>query len=394
MKKYIALFILLIFIAGLSNAQNRSIEFHHGTFKEILASAKKENKMIFIDCFTTWCGPCKFMSKNIFTNDSVADFYNQNFINAKIDMEKGEGLDIAKKYQVRNYPTMLYLNAEGLQLHRVCGSSENHEFIENGRVALDPAQRLATRTEKFRGGKVGAEYAGKYFSLLEGACLSKKEALSDYFNHVDQQEFSSKGNWEIIEEYVTDYFSEPFQNFEKEKDVFSKQYGVDVINEKITKVTTMGLYAAIDNNDMIGYSSIKEKLLSAKTNETDKIILESEIYKSQKQKDWKNYASNVLDYMSRYSPEEANELNNYAWTFYEHVDDAALLSKAASWAMTACQLENNYANNDTYAAVLFKLGKKQEARAAADKAIAIAQESNQDFEETEALLVKINSLPE
>ena len=166
MKKYIALFILLIFIAGLSNAQNRSIEFHHGTFKEILASAKKENKMIFIDCFTTWCGPCKFMSKNIFTNDSVADFYNQNFINAKIDMEKGEGLDIAKKYQVRNYPTMLYLNAEGLQLHRVCGSSETHEFIENGRVALDPPQRLATSTEKFRGGKVGAEYAGKYFSLL------------------------------------------------------------------------------------------------------------------------------------------------------------------------------------------------------------------------------------
>ena len=392
MKKYFALSILLIFIAGLSNAQNRSIEFNHGTFKEILAKAKKENKMIYIDCFTTWCGPCKFMAKSIFTNDSVADFYNQNFINAKIDMEKGEGLDIAKKYQVHNYPTMLYLNADGIQLHRVCGSSESDEFIQSGKVALDPAQRLAASTEKFRGGKVSADNAAKYFSLLEGACLSKKEAVADYFKHVEPQDFSNQGNWEIIKQYVNDYFSETFQMFESEKDVFSKKYGADVVNDKITKVNTQGLYAAVDNADMEGYGSVKEKLLTAKTNETDKIILEAEIYKSQKEKDWKSYGKNVLDYMSKYSPEEANELNNYAWTFYEHIDDTALLNKAEGWAMTACQLEDNYANNDTYAAVLFKLGKKKEATDAAYKAISLAKESNQDFEETEALLVKINSL--
>src|ERR1043166_391494 len=121
MKKTLSL-VIASFLISSAFAQTKTIEFDHGTFEEVLARAKKENKMIYIDCYTSWCGPCKWMAKNIFTNDSVADFYNSNFVNAKIDMEKGEGVDIAAKYDVRAYPTMLYLNADGVQLHRTCGS--------------------------------------------------------------------------------------------------------------------------------------------------------------------------------------------------------------------------------------------------------------------------------
>src|SRR3954471_13635384 len=96
--KRISIFLTVIFLASAALAQNRSIEFDHGTFAELLARAKKENKMIYIDCYTSWCGPCKWMAKNVFTNDTVADFYNNNFVNAKIDMEKGEGIELAQKY--------------------------------------------------------------------------------------------------------------------------------------------------------------------------------------------------------------------------------------------------------------------------------------------------------
>lgn len=92
---------ILLFSAFFAFAQNREIHFEHTAWKEILAKAKKENKLIMVDAFTTWCGPCKWMAKNTFTNDTVADFYNSKFVNAKIDMEKGEGLDIAKQYEVQ-----------------------------------------------------------------------------------------------------------------------------------------------------------------------------------------------------------------------------------------------------------------------------------------------------
>ena len=67
-------------------AQNRSIEFREGNWEQMLKMAKKEKKMIFVDCYTSWCGPCKMLAKNIFTQDSVADFYNVNFICFQIDM--------------------------------------------------------------------------------------------------------------------------------------------------------------------------------------------------------------------------------------------------------------------------------------------------------------------
>src|ERR1035437_544252 len=76
------------------------IKFEQGTWDEIKAKAKAENKFIFMDAFTSWCGPCKWMAKNVFTNDTAAKYYNATYINAAFDMEKGEGLKIAEQYDV------------------------------------------------------------------------------------------------------------------------------------------------------------------------------------------------------------------------------------------------------------------------------------------------------
>jgi thiol:disulfide interchange protein len=85
-------------------AQKREIKFEKTKWKQVLEKAKRENKIIYLDCFTSWCGPCKWMKKNVFTNDTAADFYNANFICFEMDMEKGEGFEMAKKYNVMAYP--------------------------------------------------------------------------------------------------------------------------------------------------------------------------------------------------------------------------------------------------------------------------------------------------
>src|SRR6266498_2485321 len=88
------------------NSASAQITFEQGTWNDIKAKAKAENKIIFVDANTSWCGPCKWMAKNTFTNDTVAQFYNSTFINAMIDMEKGEGIEIAKLYEVNVYPSL------------------------------------------------------------------------------------------------------------------------------------------------------------------------------------------------------------------------------------------------------------------------------------------------
>ena len=95
MKKLSLTFLILTmwFNTTLSAQETtKGISFHDNKpWKEILQLAKKENKLIFMDCYTSWCGPCKALAKNVFTQEKVGDFFNPRFINVKYDMEKGDG---------------------------------------------------------------------------------------------------------------------------------------------------------------------------------------------------------------------------------------------------------------------------------------------------------------
>lgn len=113
----------------------RAITFNKAPWKQVLAKAKKENKLIFLDAYTTWCRPCIMMAKNVFTLNEVADFYNQHFINVSMDMEKGVGPSLAKKYKIRAYPDFLFIDGDGNIVHRNGGYKEAPEFIAVGKDA-------------------------------------------------------------------------------------------------------------------------------------------------------------------------------------------------------------------------------------------------------------------
>ena len=85
-----------------------------------------------MDAYTTWCGPCKRMAAEVFTEPEVGRFYNENFINVKIDMEKGEGIELARQYDVYAYPTLLFINGEGELVHRGLGYQDFVQFYEPG----------------------------------------------------------------------------------------------------------------------------------------------------------------------------------------------------------------------------------------------------------------------
>jgi thiol:disulfide interchange protein len=88
MKKLIP-FAFFLSMAISINAQDVGIRFMDATWEQVMAEAKKQEKLIFVDAYTTWCGPCKVMAQNVFTQKEVGDFYNRYFVNYKLDMEKG-----------------------------------------------------------------------------------------------------------------------------------------------------------------------------------------------------------------------------------------------------------------------------------------------------------------
>ncbi len=134
MKKIFFTLAILFSLHNITQAQG--INFFKGTWEEALEAAQAANMPIFVDAYTVWCGPCKFMAAKVFTDNAVGEYYNQSFINFKYDMEKGDGPLFADKYRVTAYPTLLYINSEGKVLHRVMGAKQADDFINEGKKAL------------------------------------------------------------------------------------------------------------------------------------------------------------------------------------------------------------------------------------------------------------------
>lgn len=100
----------LILMGQLALGQGKGIDFEENSWKNIIKKAKAENKLIFFDAYTSWCGPCIRLQNGVFPNHEVGGFYNKNFVNAKFDMEKGEGIQLSRKYSVQVYPTLLFID--------------------------------------------------------------------------------------------------------------------------------------------------------------------------------------------------------------------------------------------------------------------------------------------
>ncbi len=115
------------------NYSETGIQFTSISFEEALKLAKKEKKNIFLDAYASWCGPCKMLKKNIFTQKEVGDFYNSNFVNMAIDMEQGEGPKLAQKYKVQAYPTLLFINHKGEVVGSALGYHQADEIIALGK---------------------------------------------------------------------------------------------------------------------------------------------------------------------------------------------------------------------------------------------------------------------
>jgi thioredoxin-related protein len=114
---------------------SEGIKFFEGTWKEVVKKAKETNKPIMVDVSTSWCGYCKKMKRFTFTDNKVAAYYNENFINIEVDAENGDGLVIAQKYQVRSYPTIIYFDKNEKVILFAEGYMQAGEFVEAGKAA-------------------------------------------------------------------------------------------------------------------------------------------------------------------------------------------------------------------------------------------------------------------
>lgn len=161
---------LLLFLLLIPAAMwAQGIQFESNTWTDILAKAKTDRKLVFLDAYAAWCGPCKQMARQTFTDGKVAKFYNASFVNAKIDMEKGEGPGLASRYQVEAYPTLLFIDGDGAVVHRALGYHDVAQFIALGTDANDPAKNQRGLDQRYTKGDRDPAFISTYLAAKSAA---------------------------------------------------------------------------------------------------------------------------------------------------------------------------------------------------------------------------------
>jgi thiol-disulfide isomerase/thioredoxin len=387
----ILLFLLVGFTAQQAAAQTE-IAFEHGTWDQILQKAQQENKIIFLDAYASWCGPCKWMAANVFTNPEAAAFYNAKFINAKIDMEKGEGIALATKYGVSAFPTMLYIDGTGKVVHRTCGSAPAETFIESGTRALDPAKRLDYFTGIYNTGTYGTPFLNRYLNMLSESCSpGVNDIAMKHLATIKDEDLPLTDNWNMINKYVTDINSREFKYLVNNKNKFKSSDAAEV-EKKIFTTYVQGAneYLGKPVNEE-GYTKYKKQVEASGYARSAEVLLNADLNYYRKKADWKNYFATMETYFKGYDVQDANLLNKAAWDVYEHSTDKTTIKNAIKWIEKSVVIDNASYNNDTYAALLLKAGRKKEALEVEQKALELAKADGEDLAPYEDMIKKIKA---
>lgn len=134
--------------AKASDDNSKGTQFFKGTFAQALAKAKQENKKLMVDCYTLWCGPCRYMATNVFPNDTLGKFMNEHFVCMKLDMEHGEGPERNKTFHVKAYPTFIFFDADGKEMNRFEGMAYQDEFQKRCERILKGEAPMTEETRK------------------------------------------------------------------------------------------------------------------------------------------------------------------------------------------------------------------------------------------------------
>lgn len=230
----------------LAELLNPGIRFVNSAFAGVLEKASETGKKIFMDCYTSWCAPCQMMNRTVFRDPEVGEFFNGNFINVKFDMEKGEGLQLSKRYGMQVFPTYLLLDAEGNELHRVVGAHDAQEFIGLIRSGMEDKNSISGFRKRYEAGERDLPFLRDYIKVLGGGY--RYNEIPAIVNDICRQSGTemSREDWEVTQRYLSDPLSYAFRYVAENRAQIQNYVSPEELEKWIDKMLYVSVFNTIN----------------------------------------------------------------------------------------------------------------------------------------------------
>lgn len=392
MKKIVS--VLFLFSAITIFAQE-AIQFQDLPFKDLIAKAKKENKIVFIDAYTSWCGPCKMMERNIFTKKTVGDYYNSNFVNARFDMEKGEGREVAAKYSVRSYPTYLFLNGDGELVSQNYGYMEESMFISMAQNINSPNNKKGSLKERFEKGEKDPEFLINIMRLNSSSDFDfAKKASERYFENKEKTSELTKDDIGLLLFFLKSSEDKNYKIFTQRKAEIIKFLPEETYREfdnqiRLGKIVDQSIDRQNKKINDDYFMKLAEPIVGKHDAEIK--LNQTKLSYYEQNANFPEYEKAALVYYKNSEAFEPNELLKAAWIFSEHVTNPASLKKATEWAEKSVMRGETSENTYILAKLYFLTGNKDQAKDFAEMSKNMAIQAQKDSTLADTLLKQINT---
>lgn len=312
------LFALIIALGAM--AQGVAFEPEGTTLEQASAKAKAENKLIFLDCYTQWCGPCKKMTRDVFPQEKVGAYMNPKFVSIKIDMEGTYGAPLAKKLQIQAYPTFVIFNADAQEISRFLGYHAADDFIKV--VEEKSADNASTALEqRWKAGDRDPQFLREYLQTLTASYKGDEaNAVAEAILEGKEETFAADSTLRMIFfRNINNPFAKSFVYTAQHPEALSAAVGEMPVRMKIQNVLS-GFQRQLINEadgtatlDEDAFGRYQALLAVLGVKNADHYRLSTLITLSEKQKNYDAYLNYIREYLSNPNL-DADDMQLANWT--------------------------------------------------------------------------------
>ena len=369
--KHILLLFTLLCTFQLS-VSGQGIDFFHGEWEEALEKAAAQDKLIFVDAYAKWCGPCKRMAAEVFPQEEVGAYFNRNFISVKMDMEAPENATFRSQYPVAAYPTLFFIDAEGKVVQKTKGAQKARGLISTAKKALASAEPSEDYATAYADGDRSPELMYKYVRSLIRSEASYLKVANDYLR--TQTDMNTTDNLQFIVLTATDSDSRIFDMMTKRKDLIIAAMSEEMYYSQVLAACQLTADKAVEFSSPDLLEEANENMSKHYPAKKEVFEIKSEMAYALAHRDAKNYAKFAKGYAKVIIPGKGKELKNFALRIFKEFDqDKRSLDTAEDIAQEALRFEDAYDYHYALAVIQQAQGNHKAAIESARKALSRAE---------------------